>query len=145
MERFRFALSRALEWYEKEFQLEENRLADCHMAVSKAQQTLAQVRALRLHTEQALIGCSSIAAGDLRALEQFRRRSLSDEKRLSAECAATQNKLDAQIITVKLAQRKVRLLEKLRERRQTEHTYAANRELEQLAADTYLAKFNRQR
>ena len=145
MEQFRFVLSRVLEWYEKEFQLEENRLADCQQALSKSQQSLEQVRALRLHTEQALIGSSSIAASDLRALEQFRRRSLNDEKRLHAECDACQTKLQAKIKAVKLAQRKVRLLEKVRERRQTEHTYAVNRELEHLAADSYLAKFNRER
>lgn len=66
---------------------------------------------------------------------------MNDEKSLNGECEASQRKLEAQLEIVKLAQRKVRLLEKLRERRLTEHTYAVNRELEELAADTYLAKF----
>jgi hypothetical protein len=138
---FRFRLDRVLQWYEKQLHLEENRLADCHVALSQAQRVLAEVRAARTQVEQTLIHSPSMAGGDLRALEQFRHGSLTDEKRLNAECDASQRKLEAQLEVVKLAQRKVRLLEKLRERRQMEHTYAANHELEQLAADTYLAKF----
>lgn len=145
MNPFRFRLGRVLEWYEKEFQQEENRLADCQMALSKAQYDLTEIKAARSRIEQPLIHSSSIAAGDLRALEQFRRKSLHDEKRLTAECENSRRKLEAQLEIVKVARRKVRLLEKLRERRQTEHTYAANRELEQLAADTHLAKFVRAR
>ena len=141
MNRFVFNLGRVLEWYGKQLQLEENRLSDCHAALSKAQRALADVRTARLETERALINSSSIVAAHLRALEQFRRKSLNDEKSLNGECEASQRKLEAQLEIVKLAQRKVRLLEKLRERRLTEHTYAVNRELEQLAADTYLAKF----
>jgi hypothetical protein len=144
MSQFRFPLGRVLEWYQKVLQLEENRLADCHIALSRAKRALAEARAARLNIEQLTVRSPWVAAGDLQALEQFRRRSLNDEKCLNAVCDASQSKLDAQVKAVKSAQRKVRLLEKLRERRQIEHTYAANRELEQLAADTYLAKFARE-
>ncbi len=145
MSGFQFSLARVLEWYEKQLQLEENRLAECRIALEKAQRALAAARAARLGIEQTLIHSALIPAADLRALEWFRRKSRSDEKRLSGDCDASQSKLEAQLAAVKVVQRKVRLIEKLRERRLAEHTYAANREMEELAADSFLAKFNRER
>jgi hypothetical protein len=145
MNGFRFSLVHVLEWYEKQLQLEENRLAECHTALENAQRALSEARATRCGIEHALIHCSCITAGELTALESFRRKSRNHEKRLVSDCDASQSKLQAQLVAVKLVQRKVRLLEKLRERRLAEHSYAANRELEELAADTFLAKFARQR
>jgi len=145
MERFKFPLSRVLEWYQNDLHLVESRLADCQAALSGTQHKLAEVRLLRDVTEKALIGSSSIDARDLRALEQFRRRSMNNESQLAAECHMAQNKIEAQVNAVKLAQWKVRLLEKLKERRLVEYTYEVDRELEQLAADTYLAKFSKRR
>jgi hypothetical protein len=139
---FRFRLDRVLEWYEDQLQREENRLAGCRDAVSRAQRALDQTRTVRSGVENALLHSSSIPSADLRALETFRLKSREDEKRLIAEFHAAESKVQAQLSIVKLANQKVRLLEKLRERRRSEHTYAVNRELEELAADTYLARFN---
>jgi hypothetical protein len=139
---FRFRLDRVLEWYEDQLQQEESRLAGHRSAVAEAQRALDQNSTVRSSVEHALLHTSSIPSADLRALDNFRQESRREEKRLSTELQGAQSKLQAQVGIVKLANQKVRLLQKLRERRQSEHAYAANRELEELAADTYLARFS---
>jgi hypothetical protein len=49
--------------------------------------------------------------------------------------------VQAQSVKLQAAERRVRLLEKLRERRVAEYTYAETRELEELASDAYFAKW----
>jgi flagellar biosynthesis chaperone FliJ len=53
-------------------------------------------------------------------------------------CAA---EVEAQRLKLQAADRRVRLLEKLRERRVAEYTYAETRELEELASDAFFSKW----
>jgi hypothetical protein len=73
----------------------------------------------------------------LLALSRYRRRALQDERRLAAERIRCQRERDAQLVVVQSARRRVRLIEKIRERKLTEYTVEADRELEELAADAF--------
>jgi hypothetical protein len=65
-------------------------------------------------------------------------------QRLSRELSRAQQVLDAQLQRQKAiameSERKVRLLEKLKDKRLTAWQSACDRELEELAADSYLAR-----
>jgi hypothetical protein len=52
-----------------------------------------------------------------------------------------QAEVEAQRLKLRAAERRLRLVEKLRERRVAEYTYAETRELEELASDAYFSKW----
>lgn len=141
---FRFRLSRVLDWRDNQRQLEQNRLAGWYAERSRKDQELKDLLAAQIKAERALLASSSITAGELHALEDYRRGAKAQEQRLRAELLKCEREIGQQIERVKIAQRNVRLLEKLNERRAAEHTEAVTRELEEVAADAYLAKFARE-
>jgi len=124
MPAFQFRLNRVLEWYRTQFQLEENRLAVCLAALSKAQESIVRLQVESLRIEREVISGTAISARDLSALGLCRDRALKE-----------------QMSIVQAAQRRLRLVEKLRERRLAEHLYAEDQALESLAAEAYLSKW----
>jgi flagellar export protein FliJ len=141
MQRFRFRLDRVLEWRRKKYRLEETRLAACVALVFAAERKIEELRAERTSIERELIERPAIPAADLLNLSRYRLRAskeeieLGEERRLRLVAAAEQR------VRVQQAQRQVKLLEKMRERRLEEHTAADNREMESLAAEAFLARW----
>lgn len=66
-----------------------------------------------------------------------------EESHLIGICHDVDRDLEAQKSATLIAQRRVRLVEKLRDRKQVEFNYLASRDLEQVAADSWLAGFAR--
>jgi hypothetical protein len=58
-------------------------------------------------------------------------------------CQDADRELEARRSATMIAQRRVRLVEKLRDRKRDEFDYLASRDLEQVAADSWLAGFAR--
>lgn len=81
-----------------------------------------------------------VTGRDLASLSNYRQHV----QRLSKELSRAQQALDAHMHRQKAvvieSERKVRLLEKLRDKRLTAWQSACDRELEELAADSYLAR-----
>lgn len=141
---FRFRLARVLDWRQEQCQVEQNRLAALYAASSRTKMELQQLLETQLATERMLVSASAIPAGELQALSEYRRSGKIKEQRLRENLQRCERDIAAQIEVLKTARLRVHLLEKLQARRLAEHTYAMNRELEELAADTYLAKFARE-
>jgi hypothetical protein len=141
---FRFRLARVLDWRNNQCQLGKRRLAASYAALSRVSQEMEELRAGQLRSERALLASSCIAATELQALVEHRRSGRAKDLQLREDVRRCEREIWLNIESLKKAQLRVHLLEKLRERRMNEHTYAANRELEELAADTYLAKFARE-
>jgi broad specificity phosphatase PhoE len=87
---------------------------------------------------------SSVEACDLAALESYRLHVARQKERLRKERADCQERIAAERAQVLKAERDVRLLEKLREKRLGEWQAAADREMEALASELFLAKWRRQ-
>jgi hypothetical protein len=141
MQTFRFRLEKVLEWYTRQYELEERRLTVCLTALAEAKVAIAALLAERVAIEQDILSRTRIAAHELAALSLYRIGAKKRELELNAvrdRCAAD---VEAQRIKLRVAERKVRLLEKLRERRVAEYTYAETRELEELAQDAYFSKW----
>jgi flagellar export protein FliJ len=143
MARFRFHLDRVLEWYRKEFQIESSRLAVCVTLCHENQQRLERLRAELVATERAVIEQPSLTARDLAALTPYRLRVKQEEINLLTEGRKLEAALAVQRDKYQAADRRVRLMEKLRERRQAEHQAEESRQLEEAASESFLAGFAR--
>jgi len=140
---FRFRLSRVLEWYDRQYQFEAGRLRQCAERSASAHDELARHRQSRIANETQLLRLESLHGNDLMARELYRKRSLLQESHLIRICHDADRDLEKQKEATLAAQRRVRLVEKLRERKRDEFNYLASRDLENVAADSWLAGFAR--
>jgi flagellar biosynthesis chaperone FliJ len=142
MQRFQFRLERVLEWRRKKYQMEENRLMACLSLVRATERKIEQLRAERTSIDRELLARSAIPAADLRDLGHYHLRVSKEESELAEERRQRVQSAAEQRARVQQAQQKVKLLEKMRERRLEEHTLLAGRELEQAAAEGHLARWS---
>jgi hypothetical protein len=142
---FRFRLARVLEWYDRQYHMEAGRLRQCAERSAGANEELARHRQSRLANEAQLLQLESLHGNDLRARELYRKRSLLQESHLIRICHDADKDLETQREATLAAQRRVRLVEKLRDRKRDEFNYLASRDLEHVAADSWLAGFARKR
>lgn len=141
MQTFRFRLEKVLEWYTRQYELEERRLTACLAALVDAKAAIASLLTERLSIERDLLSRTSIPAQDFVALSLYRLGARKREMELNGvrdRCAA---EVEAQRLKLQAADRRVRLLQKLRQRRVAEYTYAETRELEELASDAFFSKW----
>jgi flagellar export protein FliJ len=143
MKAFQFRLDRVLDWYGNLYKIEQTRLASVMTALHAIQQTIARFQAECLSVERDIIGRSDIPASDFAALGLYRLRARKLEQDFTQELQRRDKAVRDQMRRVQEAQRRLRLMEKLRERRLAEHHYHENKELEELAAEAFLAKWDR--
>ena len=141
MQSFHFRLERVAEWYTRQFEEEERRFSACLAALADARQAIAALQAERLSVERDLLSRQSIVSRDLAALGLYRLGVKKREIELIAVRERAEAAVAAQRAKLQVADRKVRLLAKLRERKLAEHTYEETRELEELASDAFFAKW----
>jgi flagellar biosynthesis chaperone FliJ len=141
MQTFRFRLDRVLEWYRYQYELEERRLTVCLAALADSQKAIALLQAERLSVERDVVSRTAIPSRDFVALGLYRLRAKQRELELNAARDRCQGAVDGQRAKLRAAQRRLRLLEKLRERRVAEYVYAEARELEELASDAFFCKW----
>src|SRR5581483_1996355 len=138
MSTFQFRLERVLEWYRTQLQMEASRLIACRAALNLVEDRIASLRAERIGVERKVISAASILARDLVSLGPYRVRTTREATEMEQELARREYALRYQSTVTQAAQRRVRLLEKLRDRRSSEHRYMEDRALEIVAAEAYL-------
>jgi hypothetical protein len=143
MRSFQFRLERVLGWYGNQFQIEHAKLATAMAALHAIQQNIARFHAECLAVERDIIGRRDIAARDFQALGLYRLRARQLQQELNQQLQRREQTVRDQMQKVQEAQRRLRLLEKLRERRLAEHRYIEDKELETLASEAFLAKWDR--
>jgi hypothetical protein len=143
MKSFQYPLQRALDWRRTELQLAEARLEQQLAALAELDRTRAELAAIGARTEEAVREYNPLAGRDLTALGSFRLLIKVREKELALRRAESQRELAARQAGLLEARRRCRLLERLKERRWAEWQQARDRELEELASDSYLARWNR--
>ena len=140
MPAFEFSLRRALEWRTMQLELERDKLRQGTAGL--AEMALAAVRLGLVKSRAEGAVCQS--AGDLWALAAYRQRLIAELQALALRRAAAERQVAAQRQKVLEAQRQCRLLEKLEQRRHAEWRRAQDRETESVAAESFLARWNRQ-
>ncbi len=127
MQSFRFRLDRVLAWYRKKCRIEENRLAELLEAIRLMEERIAQFQAERLAIERELLVRREIAAADFANLGRYRLRAQEMDVQFAVERRRRETAVTEQRKHVQKAQRQVKLVEKLRERRAIEYHVEVDR------------------
>lgn len=139
MKRFDFRLESALKWRDMQLQHEQETLNRFVADELRAQETLQRLRDDRDAVREQMRQSGSIDGLELRALASYlaacepRERALSLDVSVKAQRAAEQRR------RVVEAERRVRLIQKLRDRQLAEWTTATERQMDSTAQDTWTA------
>jgi hypothetical protein len=144
MRAFEFPLRRALAWRRTQLGLEEDKLRKFGAALEELRLAAAKADLVRSRAEQTVREATQIEASELWALGAYRRRLIAQKQTLVQRQRECEQQIAGQRHVVLEAQRRCRLLEKLEERRRAEWRVEMDRETENLAAESYLAAWNRQ-
>ncbi len=144
MRRFQFRLESVLDWRTVELDLEKSKL---EQVFAERRRLDEQARALEdRHRETSQWITAKTLDGQQLAAVTYHRHYLEREAaRLAGQQADCEKRIAAQQKRVVEAERKVRLLERLKERRLAEWAFDFNRDLEALASETFLAKWAREK
>ncbi len=140
---FRFRLARVLDWYTKQSRIEEQRLRVCVERAAQAKAEIERHKKNVLSQRMELIQSPQPQVAELAAWGPYYRGATRHEARLREKCNKTEQELERQRDIARLAQRRQRLVEKLRDRMLADHKYEADKELEELASETHLAGLTR--
>lgn len=142
---FRFPLQKALEWRAKQLELAESRLRRQLAALAELDRARAAVAASGSQAEVQVRGWSPVSGRDLVALGSFRLLVRRREQEIASRRVECERELALCQAAMLEARRRCRLLERLKERRLAEWESQRDRELEELASESYLAQWNRRR
>ena len=143
MNGFHFSLEKALDLRRLQLELEESKFQQQAAALLELDRMRDQIRASRANAEAQVRAGGSALGLDLAALGAFRLHVQSKEKELAQRRLEGEKKLEERRNAMLEARRRCRLLERLKERRKGEWETAFNRELEAVAAESFLAQWNR--
>jgi hypothetical protein len=142
MKPFQFHLAKVLDWYDNQRQTEEKHLTNSIAALTGVQEAIARLDAERLEIARQMISRQTILARDLAALGLYRLGAKQHELELNAERERREIVVRDQRVRVQVAQRRVKLIEKLRERQRSEHDHAVEQELEKMVSDAYMSRWS---
>jgi hypothetical protein len=145
MKAFQFPLAKALDWRRIQLELEEARYKQQLASLAGLDRQRAEVEASGIRAEIQVREWSPIAAGDLSALGNFRLYIKSQESEIARRRFEAAQKLAEQQKLMLEARRRWRLLDRLKDRRLAEWTTGRDREVEQIAAESYLARWHRRK
>jgi len=141
MRRFHFPLERVLAWRRTELELAECRFKQQAAALAEIDRRWAQIQASGIHSEIQLRQWNPVSGGDLEALHRFRIHNKGVEEALSGERASCRKELAAREGIMLAARRRLRLMERLKDRKLSEWQNAAGREAEQQTTEAFLARW----
>jgi hypothetical protein len=141
MTTFRFPLKRVLDWRRTQLELEEARFQQQAANLAGLDRARAEIEAEGIRAEVQVREWNPVAGRDLEALSSFRRHVKSREAQIALKRTECARKLAEQQKLMLEARRRCRLLERLEDRRLTEWRAACDRELDELAAESFLAKW----
>jgi flagellar export protein FliJ len=145
MARFEFSLEKVLRWRSVELAAEEAKLKQLVQEQLHLQSVLAQVSAERSKLISSLGSMPNLSGDDLRTLTACGLRLRRNAENLAQQLLRCGRDLGVQRKKYGEAKRRVRLLEQLKDRRMQEWKYQEAARLEELASESFLAKWNRDR
>lgn len=143
MKAFKFPLEKVLGWRHLQMRAEEEKLTVLQQHLALLNRRAHSLATAELNTKLRILKMDSVQGSELNALASFQERLKKERALVAGEKAQCEKRLAAQRVRLLKARKDYRILEKLRDRRLEEWTYSFNRELENDAADAYLAKLAR--
>jgi len=138
---FRFSLEKALGWRRSELELAEIKFQQLTAAVAAVDKALAELETAGIRAEILVRDWSPVCGRDLAALGSFRLHVRKKNTELAARRAECAGRLAAGRSAMLEARRRFRLLERLNQRRFEDWRLARDKELEELASESYLARW----
>lgn len=145
MAKFHFSLEKVLRWRSVELTAEEAKLKALLQQQLHLQAQLAEVSAERSKLISSLGAMPDLRGDDLRTLTASSLRLRRTAEDLAQQLLRLGRDLAKQRKRYSEAKRRVRLLEELKERRLAEWKYEEAALLEELASESFLANWNRER
>jgi flagellar export protein FliJ len=143
MKAFQFPLQRALDWRRTQLDVTEARVQQQLAALAAIDNARSDLGTQGQRVELEVRQFSGLEGGDLSALGEYRLNLKARARQLAAQRVECQKELAVRQNAMTEARRRCRLLERLKARRLSEWQSAADRELDELAADSYLAQWAR--
>lgn len=134
-----------MKWRRTQLEIEEAKYQQRLAAVAALDRARAEMEASGIQAEVQVRAWRPVVGNDLVALSRFRQSVRAKEKQIAVRRAESSKAADAQLRAMLEAQRRCRLLERLKERRLAEWRAANDRALEELATESYLARWTRER
>jgi len=139
MNAFHFPLEKVLELRRQQLKVEEAQFRRHLRTLADIDRRRAEYEAAGAAAETQVRGWDPLFGRELHALGVFRLHTKQQELSLARPRAECQQAIAGQQKAMLEARRRVRLLERMKERRLAEWQAAADREIEQLASESYLA------
>ncbi|HUI79698.1 MAG TPA: hypothetical protein VLY24_17350 [Bryobacteraceae bacterium] len=143
MTAFRFRLAKVLGLRRTQLDLEDAKLKRQIAQVAELDRARAELEAAAIRSETEVRNWSPLLGRELAALAHFHRHVQDREKEIAVRHQQAVEQLQAQQQVMMEARRRCRLLERLEQRQFAEWQAAGDRELEQLAAESYLSRLAR--
>lgn len=143
MAQFDFSLDKVLRWRALELATEQARLETLVREQLRLQTVRADLSAEKSKLDRSLDTLADLRGADLRAVSTYTLRLKRQAEDLVKQVARCERDLVEQKKKYRTAKQKFRLLEELRARKHEEWRQEQARELESLAAESYLANWNR--
>jgi hypothetical protein len=140
---FRFSLERVLAWRSSQLTMEESKLERLRAEADAIRRRQRSVVESKSAAESATLGAQSMLGSDLTSLDQLRHWAKGEQRRLVDAANTTANAISTQESAVTDARRRVRLLERLKDRRRTAWSAAQEAELAELAGESAIAQWRR--
>ena len=141
MTSFRFPLQKVLDWRQTQLDLAEVRYKQQAAALAELDRARAEIEAAGVKAELQVRDWGQLQGRDLAALGSFRLHVKIQEKQIQALRAECERVLVERQNAMLEARRRCRLLERLKERRLLEWKAACDHEMEELASESYLARW----
>ncbi len=138
---FHFRLERVLRWRAVELSVEEAKLKRHMDHCARLGAALVLVKKEIAGLPARLVSLSNIHGSDLNALASYAARLAKEREKIEQRRIDAQRELQTQIEVHRKARQRSRLLEELRNRKREEWNTQHHRELEALAQESYLARW----
>lgn len=143
MKAFQFPLQRALEWRQTQLELAEARVQQQLAQLAAIDEARSELGSQGQRVELEVRQFTALEGSDLSALGEYRLNLKARARQLAVQRVECQKELSTRQNAMTEARRRCRLLERLKARRLSEWQSAADRELDELAAGSYLAQWAR--
>ena len=145
MRSFQFPLERVLGWRRLELRTEEARLAPLVAESCRLSAAHLEIAGANERAQRDLLSSGPVYGAQLEALAHYRARLEKHKTLVEQKAQQCREQIAAQQVRIIEAERRARLLEKLRGRRLEEWRIAGEREMENLAGEAFLARWQPRR
>jgi flagellar biosynthesis chaperone FliJ len=138
---FHFRLERVLRWRTLELALEESKLKRIMDQNAHIDAALEMVQSEITGLPARISNLADIHGSDLNALASYAERLVHEREKIEQRKRELKRILESQVEAHRKAKQRSRLLEELKTRKHDEWSMEHNRELESLAQESYLARW----